>query len=594
MRINPIINVQHKINLSQKNKLNNSSNIDLPNYQQYYYLPLISFKSQKTDMRLIKQVAESLELNQLPVLTVPQNSSLLFNAPNNGKDFDDSKYKDVLENKKYHFIQEFIDKTRGIYENPNSSNTEKEKAIQTACTFIREKEQKYNEGTALDNYLNSLKLSEEVNNTIFADKTLRKLFEEAQKYWEKEYLPILMQEEKRKLQYLEGFYEKRPDFKKLKTFNDLSYEDQYFVAKYLEINDFKSFDDDPMITILDNVAIEEKKNVLNEIRKKITLDNEIFNDLLANLPALIKNQEGIEFVKNYRILGKNDDNQTNLLKLLLEKLGKNDLINKSSILQEDYFQALDNNTLTQAIEDVRKEWYAKYVPLKIEKEVSYQAYKNDIHVQNNNALKEINKNLEKINIKLDKISLSLSEFISNIDGIHAKFTNPAEDCAEIYKRTGIQIEAMKASAGNLNSEDEQKLLNAFKSEGLKYMDVVLKNTKDNATLNMIKDLKTVINTAEKPNMVLNRLEGYATMAIMSGLLHGSASSAATSHAVNSLVNVDMTNGEGAVSTVSGGGLSSLISSQALALAAITAGLYGITSATKIHKQFSDIYISIDI
>lgn len=83
------------------------------------------------------------------------------------------------------------------------------------------------------------------------------------------------------------------------------------------------------------------------------------------------------------------------------------------------------------------------------------------------------------------------------------------------------------------------------------------------------------------------------MALMSGLLHGSASSAAASHAVNSLVNTDISGG-GAMSTVSGGGLSALITPQALALVAITAGLYGISGANKVHKQFSDIYISVDL
>lgn len=578
----------------KNNKVNYTPSVSVPINQHSYYLSFISFKAKKNDISLIKQIADSLEANQLPLLNQPTNMFLPTKEQLNEENFDERKHKDALENKRYQLSQEFVNKTRGLYENPNSSNQEKLKAIQIACTFLQEKEQKYKERSTLGDYLNSLKLSEETNHTVFADKALNKVFDESQKYWESEYLPKLMQTEKRKLQYLDKFYEKRPDLAKSKAFIDLSYQDQYFVAKYFEINNFKEFDDDPMLSILGNVAIEEKKNVLNEIRKKVALDIEVFNDMLVNVTDLLKNQEGIEFVKNYRILGKNDDNQTNLLKLLLEKLGKNDLINKSSILQEDYFQALDNNTLTQAIEDVRKEWYAKYVPLKIEKEVSYQAYKNDIHVQNNNALKEINKNLEKINIKLDKISLSLSEFISNIDGIHAKFTNPAEDCAEIYKRTGIQLESMKATTGKLSPEEEKRLLNSFKTDGIKYLDVVLINTKDQATVAMIKDLKTEIKNAEKPNVVLSRLEGYATMALMGGFLHGSASSAATSHAVNTLVNADITSGTGTMSSVAGGGLSALISPQALALVAITAGLYGITSANKVHKQFSDIYINVDL
>ena len=578
----------------KNNTVNYAPSVSKPIKQHCYYLPFISFKAKKNDMSLIKQIADSLEANQLPLLNQPTNMFLPTKVQLNEENFDDRKYKDALENKRYQLSQDFINKTRGLYENPNSSNQEKLKAIQIACTFLQEKEQKYKERSTLGDYLNSLKLSEETNHIVFANKVLNKVFDESQKYWESEYLPKLMQAEKRKLQYLENFYKKRPDLEKSKTFKDLSYHDQYFVAKYFEINNFKKFDDDPMLRILGNVAIEEKKNVLNEIRKKISLDIEIFNDMLINLPNLVKSQSGIETMKGFGINGKNDDNQTNLLKLLLEKLGKKDLINENTEIQEEYFQTLDYDVLIDAIEDVKKELFTKYIPLRIEKEVTYQAYKNDIHVKNNEQLREINKHLEKINIKLDKISLSLSEFISNLDGVHAKFPNPAEDCAEIYKRTGIQLESMKATTGNLSPEEEKRLINSFKTDGIKYLDVVLKNTKDQATVAMIKDLKTEIKNAEKPNVVLSRLEGYATMALMSGFLHGSASSAATSHAVNTLVNADMTSGTGAISSVAGGGLSALISPQALALVAITAGLYGITSANKVHKQFSDIYINVDL
>lgn len=595
MRINSINNTQYKINMTPKNnKVNYTPSVSVPINQHSYYLPFISFKAKKNDISLIKQIADSLEANQLPLLNQPTNTFLPTKVQLNEENFDDKKHKDALENKRYQLSQEFVNKTRGLYENPNSSNQEKLKAIQIACTFLQEKEQKYKEHSTLGDYLNSLKLSEETNHTVFADKALNKVFDESQKYWESEYLPKLMQAEKRKLQYLDKFYEKRPDLAKSKTFIDLSYQDQYFVAKYFEINNFKEFDDDPMLRILGNVAIEEKKNVLNEIRKKVALDIEVFNDMLVNVTDLLKSQSGIEVMKGFSVNGKNDDNQTNLLKLLLEKLDKNDLISENTEIQEEYFQKVDNDTLLEAIEDVRKELFTKYIPLRIEKEVTYQAYKNDIHVKNHEQLKEISKHLENINIKLDKISLSLSEFISNLDGVHAKFPNPAEDCAEIYKRTGIQLESMKATTGKLSPEEEKRLLNSFKTDGIKYLDVVLKNTKDQATVAMIKDLKTEIKNAEKPNVVLSRLEGYATMALMSGFLHGSASSAATSHAVNTLVNADITSGTGAMSSVTGGGLSALISPQALALVAITAGLYGITSANKVHKQFSDIYINVDL
>ena len=595
MRINSVNNVQYKTHIAPKyNKVNYAPSVSVPINQYGYHIPFISFKAKKTDMSLIKQILESLEANQLPSLSQPTNTLLPAKIQHDEENFIDRKYKNVLENKKNKLSQEFMDKTQGLYKDPNASNPEKLKAVQIACTFIKEKEQKYKVESSLKDYLNALKLSEETNHPIFADNALNKIFDESQKYWQSEYLPELMQTEKTKLQYLEKFYEKRPDLAKSKTFNDLSYQDQYFVAKYFEINNFKEFDDDPMLRILDNVAIEEKKNVLNEIRKKVALDIEVFNDLLVNFPDLVKKASGIELVKGFSVNGKNDDNQTNLLKLLLEKLDKKDLINQSTEIQAEYFQTLDMDTLIGAIDDVRKEFFTKYIPLKIEQEVTYQAHKNDIHVKNHEQLKEINKHLEKINIKLDKISLTLSEFISNLDGAHAKLPNPPEDCAEIYKHTGIKLETMNDATKNLSNEEEKRLLNLFKTDGIKYLDVVLQNTKDQATVAMIKDLKTEISKAEKPNVIFSRLEGYATMALMSGFLHSSASSAATSHTLNSLVNSDIVSGSGTISTVAGGGLSSLISPQALALVAITVGLYGIANANKVHKQFSDIYISVDL
>ena len=58
--------------------------------------------------------------------------------------------------------------------------------------------------------------------------------------------------------------------------------------------------------------------------------------------------------------------------------------------------------------------YCIIEPLKLENETTYQAYKSDIDVRNNDELQKINKQLEQINIKLDKMSMSLIDYISNL------------------------------------------------------------------------------------------------------------------------------------------------------------------------------------
>lgn len=587
MRINSINNIQYKTYIKKtENNSNPVFNHSKPTNPNSFYFPFISFKGGKNEISLIKQIAESLQDN-----TTPQINQTESHLPQKivVNDIDSPIYNEVLKNKKQELTKSFIDNTKAIYEDPNAGNEEKLKAVQTAYAFIQDKETKYKEPSSLGDYLNSLSLSVETNHTVFAGKSLDNLFKNSQQYWETEYLPKLLDKEKNKLQYLEKFFEKRPDFEESKTFNDLSYDDQYFIAKYLEINNFKVYKDDPIVGILKNTAIKDKKDVLNEIRKKIVLDTEIFNDALANVPELLKDNNGIKFLSEYIITGKNEDDKTSLLKSLLVKLNNEKLLNSTKEEQVEYFESLKPNDINEAIEKVRKEWFLKYVPLKTEKEVAYQSHKNNIHVQNHEQLVSINEQLEKINIKLDKISLSLTEFISNFDRAYAKFPNPVEDSIAIQKNTGLQIEAMYSATKNLNSEEEQRLMNAFKTEGIKYLDILLDNTKDDAVKTMIQNLKKVITEEKKPNAILSKLESYGTMAIMSGLLHGGATSAAASHTVNSLVNTDIASGTGLTSVSTGGGISALLNPQALAIVAIAAGLHAITNANKVHKQFSDMY-----
>ena len=99
---------------------------------------------------------------------------------------------------------------------------------------------------------------------------------------------------------------------------------------------------------------------------------------------------------------------------------------------------------------------------------------------------------------------------------------------------------------------------------------------------MINDLKTVIKDEKRPSMILARLEGYATMSIMSGIMHGGShtASVAAAHAANVST--------GAMANT-GGLLSSILDPYTLAFAAVVTGIYSIYSTSQTHKEFSDMY-----
>ncbi len=591
MRIN-VLNIHPPISqLNYSVKTKNQSNLKFSNkvcnYQPAYY-SFVSFKgNKKSELSLVKNIVDSIENEQIPIINTG-SSDIVPEAHTDQFSIKNEQHKQILLNKEIELTQQFVDNTSGLFNNPQSTNKEKLKAVQTAYSFVQDKSKKYKEPENLAEYLNSLNLSLDNQHTIFADKSIQHLFQEAQSYWKQEYLPQLLNRENNKITYFENVLEKMPSLKEMKAFNDLSYNDKYFVAKYFEINNFKVFEDDPMKKILTDHTIENKNELLNEVRQKIVIDTEVFNEKLNELPYLLQDESGLEELSNYVINGKNKDDNISLLNLLLISLDKKDVIDKDINIKAEYFANLDSSILDKGIEKVRKIWFLKYIPLKLEKEISYQAYKTDIHVKNHTELSKINAQLEKINIKLDKIAISLTDFISNLDGIYAKFKTPVEDSLEIQRNTGMQIEEMLSSVNRLSDEEKDKLMNSFKTDGIKYLDILLKNTKEQAVANMINDLKKVIVEEKKPNMVLARLESYGTMAVMSNLMHsGHAASAAASHSINTLANADFLSGNTA-STV-GGGIGAILDPHALAFAAIVAGIYSIYSASQTHKEFSDMY-----
>lgn len=588
MRIIPILNFNN-IN-KRNNNLSKSKTIaqknfesdiytNLPNFQYYQH---ISFGGNSpSEISLMKDIVNIIDSGNTPTLQKQYEDTVEVNYK---EDFtiENSLYEQVLTKRKADFIDEFNKNAENLYYNPKATNEDKIKAVEFAYSFVADKAKKYKEPEKLGDYLNSLNLSVDYGHTVFADNSIKNIFKEAKEYWEEEYLPVLLQKEKAHIQFIKKAKEKLPLLNELKGFYDLSVSDKFFVAKYFEINDFKLFRDDPMTKIITDHTIKNKEALLNEIKQKIVIDTEIFAEKLNQIQELILSENGIDDMSTYTIQGKNKDDETNLLNLFLTAIDKKNLYGKDKNSLLEYFKTLNETDINKAIDNIRKTWFLKYVPLKLENETSYQAYKTDIHVRNNTELKKINKQLEQINIKLDKISMSLTDYISNLDGVSAKFQNPVEDSLEIQRNTGIQIEEMLSSVDNLSDEEEQKLMDAFKDDGIKYLDILLNNTKNKAVENMIKDLKTVIKEEKRPNMILARLEGYATMAVMSNLMHGSshAASAAAAHAVNT---------SAGATAGAGGLLGSIFDPCTLAFAAVVTGIYSIYSASQTHKEFSDMY-----
>lgn len=584
MRVIPILKVnttiyhdkivQTKPTIQTNTRQKGLTNLKIPCYQH------VSFYGNKpSELSLLKDISKTLESNNIPTLQKQYDDTIDINYE---KDFsvENSPHNKILTKRKSDFIDEFDKNAEKLYNNPRSSNEDKIKAVQFAYSFVADKAKKYKEPEKLGDYLNSLNLSVEYEHTIFADKSIKKLFKEAKEYWIDEYLPILLQKENAHIQFVENAKIKLPLLDELKGFNDLSISNKFFVAKYFEINGFKKYKDDPMIKIIKDHTIKNKEDLLNEIRQKIIIDTEIFCEKLNQIPELILSENGIDDLDSYTITGKNKDNETTLLKLLLMALNKNELQDKKSLLE--CFESLNKTELDKAIDDIKKIWFLEYVPLKLENETTYQAYKSDIDVRNNDELQKINKQLEQINIKLDKMSMPLIDYISNLDSVVAKFKNPVEDSLQVQRNAGIQIEEMLSSVDKLSDEEEQKLMEAFKDDGIKYLDVLLNNTKNKAIENMINDLKTVIKEEKRPSMILARLEGYATMSIMSGLMHGGSHTAsiAAAHAANAST--------GAMAST-GGLLSSILDPYTLAFAAVVTGIYSIYSTSQTHKEFSDMY-----
>jgi len=408
-------------------------------------------------------------------------------------------------------------------------------------------------------------------------------------------LPDILKAELEKMIYIENVKEKCPHLEKLMSFSNLPLDDKVFVAQYYENNQYKEYDDEPLNRILKTRSIEDKSKIITEMRSKLLLDAQIFNEHLVMLQNLSDNFENASKLDEYKMSPYKSDNFS-LLDYALKVSGQEDLIYENMESKIEYLVNLNKDEIMELTERIKKDWFEIYLPEKINKEVEYQTYITDPDVKIIDELIKINANLERIYVKLDKIDLSLSEFITNIDRIALKMNNPVEGSEKLQQQTALTIDNMKRGLSNSDEKQNKKVMESFKTEGIDYIDLLLKTNKDAATEAMLTDMKDTITREKRPSAVMARIEGIATMMMVNSVMCGARGSqqAALQHKVNSLTTPNTIDAQLSNSGVSdagqgGLGLSALINPKMMIIAAVVIGLYGIYKSAQVHKEFSDMH-----
>ena len=227
----------------------------------------------------------------------------------------------------------------------------------------------------------------------------------------------------------------------------------------------------------------------------------------------------------------------------------------------------------------------------------FKAHETDANTQIIKELKQINENLGKIVIRLDGISISLNQLVANMDRLYAKFDNPQEKTKELSQAGALYIEAMKDGMANLTPEQSKQLLNAFKTEGVRYLDVLSDKTSDPESKKMINGLKQTIYKANNPSTVVARLENYAPILLLNqGITMGrkaithSAFSRAKEEFMCKGMQEEAAKQMASRKIAEEGAALSAGAITGFTIAAVAAiGLYGIYKASNVHKQFGDLY-----
>lgn len=515
-----------------------------------------------------------------------------------------SEIAQSLLNKEVALTRKFNQDTYEKFTSPNSNQEERLEAFALSLAFLslaikNSDSKKLSEIlTAIANFKNAVEISSFQDNSQALVESTKRLFDLSCEYWKKEYLPPIIDEEIGKIIFIENAASKHKTLQDLKVFRELPLDEKYFVAQYFENQNGIVYSDDPMLEILQNRTIPDISSIISEMRKKASIDNDDFLSKINNLNGLLKTPQGVTELSCYYVGDKNLENSISLLTLLLLIMNKPELIEEQDFDKiADSFKDVPEEEVTGAAELIKQEWQNSYLPAIIDKEAMFKAHETDANTQIIKELKQINENLGKIVIRLDDISISLNQLVTNMDRLYAKFDNPQEKTKELSQAGALYIEAMKDGMANLTPEQSKQLLNAFKTEGVRYLDVLSDKTSDPESKKMINGLKQTIYKANNPSTVVARLENYAPILLLNqGITMGrkaithSAFSRAKEEFMCKGMQEEAAKQMASRKIAEEGAALSAGAITGLTIAAVAAiGLYGIYKASNVHKQFSDLY-----
>ena len=648
MRINSIQNYNistYKVKKVSNNKINQVSNSISATDINYSYPININFASQykfkNSDVLMYKDMDsmlrdEVLEVKQELALVPPDNHNQPANVEFDCPNIDLSKFplKQRLIIKKYAtntnlkkllemekivssnnsiiesilgketlLIKKYDAETYDKFIDSNSSNEDKLNAFGVALVFLSSAMKKANPKElkqildAICDFRNSVYSIGSLLNGDCSKETKR-LFNLAKECWYKYELPELMDGEFQKMIYIEETTNQNEILQNSKTYINLPVDEKYYVARYFQNQKGAIKQDDPMIDILSNRTIADTATVIKEMANKISVDESSFYNEINNSYSSIRSEDGIDRLLNYNLSGKNQGDNISLLNLYLLLFDRSDLIlesDKSRIT--DFFFGISNEQLQEANNAIIEEWEQNYLPGKMDREAAFKAYETDVNTQIIKELKQINENLGHIVVKLDNISISLDKIVSNMDRMYAKFENPSVQTQELQQTNALYIEAMKSGLANMTPEQAQRVMQAFKTDGIKYLDTIESKTTNPQNKAMINNMRQTIYKSSNPMSVVSRLEGYAPILMLNqGLTIGRKAIMRNAHRIaeHKLMQQGMTaiaakqavTAEAAAGEI---GLSPGTIALTAAASALVVGMYGIYKASNIHNQFSDLY-----
>lgn len=563
------------IDTSTQVAVNNGSNIDLKKFGLKQRL-------------IVGKYANNSNLKKL--LEMPKSST------NNDTIFQNILTKEVELLKKYNSqtYEKFID--------TSSSNEEKIKAFSAALFFLAEAMKKSTPAElekildTVADFRNSVSSMEMlVDNKCF--EKIKKLFDLSKEFWSKYELPLLMNQEFEKMIYTEETTNKYPELQNSKIYTSLPVDEKHFVARYFA-NQETAVPSDPIFSILSNRTIADVSSVIKEMSNKISIDEDIFYDLLSNSYDYIHSSDGIAKLKDFYLKGRNDNDNISMFELYLLFFQRIDLIDEADeTVLLDFFETISDEQLQEANEAIVNEWFQNYLPEKFDSEVLFKAHETDANTRTLKELEQINQNLENLAIKLDGITIPLNQVISNMDRMYVKLENQPSQVQKLQESSSLYISAMKKELSNMTPEQAKKLMSVFQTDGIKYLNTLDAKTSNPQSKAMINNVKQAIYKSNNPMAVVTKLENYAPITILNqgiGTLKREINKSNMKAAVDNLVSQGyeekkayaLAKNKAALGELP---MAALTSAKLGCLTALTAGLYGIYKASGIHDKFSDLY-----